>query len=139
MSSELDEQAGAGDARDAALEARADAVGEMVRDQPVIGFALGLHGAALGRRNLRGNLRQRRDILAGGQAVGAEVLGADEPTMHDQVGIAANGRGEVGVAAEIQSEVPVVLRRVFSLDCERSTTSLTSFSTSSPLIAPGCG
>ena len=35
--------------------------------------------------------------------------------MHDQVGVAANGRGEVRVAAKVQSEVPVVLRRIFGL------------------------
>ena len=52
---------------------RADAVGEVMRDQPVVGLALGLHGAALGRRNLRGDLGQRRGVLALGQAVGAEV------------------------------------------------------------------
>ena len=44
---ELDEQAGARDAGYAALERRADAVGEMMGDQPVHGLALGLHGAAL--------------------------------------------------------------------------------------------
>src|SRR6202041_3342832 len=53
---ELDEQSGAGDAGDAALKRGADAVGEKMRDQPVSGFALRLHGAALGDRNLRGDL-----------------------------------------------------------------------------------
>src|SRR6202022_40211 len=49
---EFDEQSGAGDAGDAALKGCADAVGEKMRDQPVGGFALGLHGAALGDGNL---------------------------------------------------------------------------------------
>ena len=70
---ELDEQAGAGDAGDAALEGGADAVGEKMRDQPVVGLALGLHGAALGGGNLRGDLGQRGGVLALGQAVGAEI------------------------------------------------------------------
>ena len=56
---QLHEQAGAGDAGDAALESGADAVGEEMRDQPVIGLALGHHGAALGGGNLRADLGQR--------------------------------------------------------------------------------
>src|SRR6202451_3408369 len=44
---ELDEQAGAGDAGNMAVEGRADPIGEKMRDQPVSGLALGLHGAAL--------------------------------------------------------------------------------------------
>ena len=35
--------------------------------------------------------------------------------MDDEVGIAADGRGEVGVAAEVEAEVPDVLRAVFGL------------------------
>src|SRR5262245_47875893 len=55
---ELDEQAGARDAGNAAFEGRADPVGEMMRNQPVGGFALSLHGAPLGSRNLRRDLGQ---------------------------------------------------------------------------------
>ena len=86
-----------------------------MRDQPVVGLALGLHGAALGGRNLRGDFGQRRVVLAFRQAVGAEFSGADQPAMHDQVGIAADGRGEVRVAAQVQAEVAVVLGRIFGL------------------------
>lgn len=45
---ELDEQAGARDAGDAALEARTDAVGEVMGDQAVDGLALRFHRAPLG-------------------------------------------------------------------------------------------
>ena len=49
---ELDEQSGPGDAGDAALKGGPDAIGEKMRDQAISGFALGLHGAALGDGNL---------------------------------------------------------------------------------------
>ena len=45
---EFDEQAGAGDAGNVAVESRANAVGQKVRDQPVGGLAFGLGGAPLG-------------------------------------------------------------------------------------------
>ena len=35
--------------------------------------------------------------------------------MHHQVGVAADRRGEVRIAAQVQAEVAVVLRRVFGL------------------------
>ena len=44
----LDEQASPRDASDMALEGRADAVGEMVSDQSVDGFAFCRHGTAFG-------------------------------------------------------------------------------------------
>src|SRR5262249_29704629 len=53
---ELHEQAGAGDAGDAAFEGGADAIGEEMRDQPVGGLALGHHSAALGGGDARGDL-----------------------------------------------------------------------------------
>ena len=78
---------------------RADAVGEEMRDQPVVGLALGLHGAPLGRRNARRDLGERLEVHVAGQAVGAKALRADQRAMHDQVGVAADRRGEMGVAA----------------------------------------
>ena len=69
---ELDEQAGAGHAGDAALERRADAIGEEMREQPVEGLALRLHGAALGGRDLRADLAQRRGVLLRRQRAVAE-------------------------------------------------------------------
>ena len=35
--------------------------------------------------------------------------------MHDEIGIAADRRGEMGVAAQIETEVPIVLGRIFCL------------------------
>src|SRR5215470_7659085 len=70
---ELDEQAGAGGARDVALEGRADAVGEEMREQAVEGLALGFHGAALGGRDLRADLAERGDVLRRRQSAVAEL------------------------------------------------------------------
>ncbi len=109
------EQAGAVHAGDAAVESGADAVGQKMRDQPIVGFAFGQHGAPLGRRNLRGDFRQRLVVHRLGQAIAAKLERADQPAMHDQVGIAADRRGEMGVAAQVQAEMAVILRRVFGL------------------------
>ena len=50
------EAAGAGHARDTAVEGGADAVGEPMGDKPVDGVALGDHRPAFGGRDLRGEL-----------------------------------------------------------------------------------
>ena len=112
---ELDEQARARDARYVAVEGGADPVGEEVRDQPVGGLALGLHGAALGGGNAGGDFRQRTDVGALRQPVGAELLRADQGAMHDQVGVAADRRGEMRVAAQVEAEMAVILGRIFGL------------------------
>jgi hypothetical protein len=49
------EQAGTGDAGDAAVERGADTIDEEIRDQPVVGLPLGQHGAAFGRGNPGGD------------------------------------------------------------------------------------
>ena len=54
-------------------------------------------------------------VHAARQAVGAEILRADQRAMHHQVGVAADRRGEVRIAAQIEPEMAVVLRRVFGL------------------------
>ena len=87
---ELDEQAGSRHPRNPALKRGADPVGEVVRDQPVVGLALGLHGAPLGGGNLRRDLAQRAAVLVGRRAVIAEVLRADQRAMHGEVGVAAD-------------------------------------------------
>ncbi len=112
---ELHEQAGAGDAGDAALEGGADAVGEEMRDQPVVGLALGHHGAALGGGDLRGDLGQLLAVGRSRAAAVAELERADQPAMHDQVGVAADRRGEMRVAAQVEAEVAVILGGVFGL------------------------
>ena len=60
---ELDEQAGTRDPRDVTFERCADPIGQEMREQAIERFALRLHGAPLGRRDLRGNLAQAGEIL----------------------------------------------------------------------------
>ena len=76
---QLHEQAGAGDAGDAAIEGRADAVGEEMRDQAVGGLALGQHGAALGGRDLRTDLREGLLICAPGRPSGPSLSARINP------------------------------------------------------------
>src|SRR5262245_43712573 len=94
------------------LEGGADPVGEEMREQAVEGLAFRLHGAALGGRDLRADLAQRRHILMSRQAAGAEPQRADEAAMNDEVGVAADRRGEMSVAAQVEPEMPVVFRCV---------------------------
>src|SRR5262249_36395978 len=98
---ELDEQAGASDARNVSLEAGAAAVGEKMGEQAVEGFALGLHGTAFGRRDLRADLAQRCDVLLLRQRAGADFHRTQQAAMDDEVGVAADRRGEMGVAAQV--------------------------------------
>ena len=35
--------------------------------------------------------------------------------MHDQIGVAADRRGEMRVAAKVEAEMPVILGRIFGL------------------------
>src|SRR5262249_29850906 len=53
---ELDEQAGAGGARNGALEGCADAIGGEMGEQGGGGLRVGLSGGGVGRRGLRGRL-----------------------------------------------------------------------------------
>ena len=111
---ELHEQAGAGDAGDVAAESGADAVGHEMRHQPVDGLALGGHGAAFGGRDARRGFGERlgRGV---GQPVGPKLEAADQRAMHDEVGVAADGTGEVRVTPQRQAEVAVIRHRVFGL------------------------
>ena len=95
-------------------ERRADAVGEPVGDEAVDGVALGRHRPPLGGGDLRGDFGELV-LGAVGQPAFAELQRADQRAMDDQVGIAADRRGEVGVAAEVQAEMADVLRAVFGL------------------------
>ncbi|MNE10564.1 hypothetical protein D3C80_1032810 [compost metagenome] len=108
------EQAEAGDAGDAPAEGRADMVFQEGGDVAVHGVALGGHGAALGARHLLGDGRQFGD-LAVRQAVRTQVQAADQAAVNDQVGIAPDRRGEVGVAVQVQTEVTDVVRRIDGL------------------------
>src|SRR5690349_3512865 len=104
---ELDKKAGAGRPGDVTLERRADAIGEEMREQAVERLAFGLHGAALGSRDLRTDLAQRRGVLLWRECAVTEPQRPDEAAMDDEIGIAADGRGEMGVAAQVEAEMPV--------------------------------
>ena len=49
------------------------------------------------------------------QPVLAEVEGGDQGAVDDEVGVAADRRGEMGIAVEVEAEVAVVLGRVLRL------------------------
>ena len=89
-------------------------VGQVRRDQPVLGLALGRHRAPLGPRNAFGDVgqRMRRRVR---QAARAEIQGANQRAMDDEVGVAADRRGEVGVAAQVEAEVPIIFMGVLGL------------------------
>src|SRR5262249_29108574 len=112
---EFDEKAGARGTGDGAGEGGADAIGEEMREQAIESLPFGFHGAALAGRDLRADLAERGDVLFRRQATIAEPQGADEPAMDDEVGVAADRRGEMGVAAQVESEMPVILGRIFGL------------------------
>src|SRR5262249_30049014 len=111
----LDGQAGAGGARNVGLVGWADAIGEEMGEQAVEGLAFGLHGAALGGRDLCADLAERGGILLLRQCAVTEPQGANEAAMNDEVGITADRRGEMGVAAQVEAEMPVVLGGIFGL------------------------
>ena len=114
LSSSSTKRPGARDAADAALELRADALGKPGGDQPVDGVALRRHGAPLGDRDLAGDALEPL-LVRGAQAARAEAESCDQRAMHEQVGIAADRRGEVDVAAKVQPEMADVLDRIFRL------------------------
>ena len=99
----------------AALEGGADPIGEEVREQAVEGLALRLHGAPLGDRDGGGDLAQRLRIHALGERAVAKLAGADQAAVDHQIRITADRRGEMGVAAQAQPIVAVVLGAVFGL------------------------
>src|SRR5579872_4116326 len=112
---ELDEQTGPGYPRNMAVENRADAVGQEMGDQAIGGLALGFHGAAFGRRNVGGDFGKAAGIGAVRQAISAKLERTDQGAMDDQIGIAADRRGEMRVAPQIEPEMAEILRRIFSL------------------------
>src|SRR5438270_10021690 len=77
----FDEQTRARGAGNVALECRSDPIGKKMGEQAVEGFALRLHGATFGRRDLRPDFGERRDILGLRQAALAELEGANEAAM----------------------------------------------------------
>ena len=72
------------------------------------------HGAALGSGNARRDVGERvgRHV---GKTIVTKPAGADQGPMHDEVGVAADRRGEMGVAPQVQTKVAVVCGGVFRL------------------------
>src|SRR5262249_60166914 len=81
----------------------------------VEGLRFGSRGAAAGGGDLPANLAKRSRVLLLRQAAVTEPRRANEAAVDDEVGIAADGRGEMRVAAQVQAEMPVILRGVFGL------------------------
>ena len=99
-----DEQAGAGDPGDRRREFPAHPVGQEDRAQPVRRVAFGGGGAPLGAGYVGG--RRFRPLLSA--AVGpalAETARGDQGTVHHEVRVTPDRRGEVGVSPESQSEM----------------------------------
>src|SRR5207244_5516942 len=112
---ELHKKASARCPGDVAGKGRTDAISEEMRDEAVEGLAFGLHGAALGGGDLRADLTDRRRVLLLRQPAVTEPTRANETAVDDEVGIAADRRGEMRIAAQIQAEMPVIVRRIFGL------------------------
>ena len=75
-----------------------------------------------------------------GQAVIAQPQRADQRAMDDQIGIAADRRGEMRVAAQVQAEMAEILGAYSACACVRRTTSLTSSAVGRRRASrPGCG
>ena len=74
--------------------------------------------AAMARRSAAGDARGDLGEFAGRrvrQGALAELQRADERAMHDEIGVAADRRGEMRVAAQVEAEMPVILMRIFGL------------------------
>ena len=108
------EEAGARDAADARLKDGADAVGQMRRDEAVDRLAFRRHRPPLGGRDMLGDLREfaRAHVV---EAAIAEVQGADQRAMDDEIGVAPDGGSEMRVAAQVEAEMAIVLVAVFGL------------------------
>ncbi len=91
---------------------------EVGRDIAVDRLALGLHRAALGGRDLLadpaeiGGIAVRQSGRARG---GIELVGAGQRAVDEQIGIASDRAGEMGVGAEREAEMPLVDRGIISL------------------------
>jgi hypothetical protein len=70
-------------------------LGEIGGDQPVDGVALGRHGAALGGGDQRRDFLETRFLVRVSPPSPSQRL--DQRAVDDQVGIAADRRGEMGV------------------------------------------
>ena len=111
---EFDEQPGARGSRNAAFERGSDLICEMGCDQPVGGLAFGRHGAPFGGGDRR---RDFGEFLVGAhrQPIRPEMQGEDQGAMDDEIGITADRRGEMRIAAQVETEMAVIVDGIFRL------------------------
>ena len=83
-------------------------------DIAIHGAALGRHGAALAHRQVLAELLEAA-LVGLAEAAFAQPIGRDQGAVNEQVGIATDRRGEVGIAAERQPEMPEIVRAVDGL------------------------
>src|SRR3546814_6087713 len=94
--------------------------------ETVDGIALGGGGAALGGADMGAHLLEER-LGARRQSVVAELQSADQGAMHQQVRVAPDRRGEVGVVGEREAEVTQIVGAVHCLALrDRKSTRLNS-------------
>ena len=102
------EQPEARDPADVGGEEAADRSGEKGRPIALDGGPLGFGGTPFGRRDVR---RDRFQPVTGGVC----FCVSEQRAVHQEVGIAADRRGEMGVAAQRQTEMPDIVRTVGGL------------------------
>ena len=90
------EDAELGDAADLAAEFRAQTIRQESRQIAVCRVAFRDHRAAFGLGNMRAGVFQPFDFF-GRQTVIAPLVGRDQRAVHDQVGIAPDGRCKVRI------------------------------------------
>ncbi len=112
---EADEEAEGGGAGDAAVEAGVELGSHEAGDQALEGAALGFHGPALAAGEVLAQARQLGLVHTLGKPVLAKDQVADEGAVDDEVAVAADGRGEMGVVLQVEAEMADVLRAVDGL------------------------
>src|SRR5881227_3397070 len=95
---ELDEQPGACHPGNMPVENCTDTIGQEVRNQPIGGLAFGLHGAAFGCGNISRNFGKASRVGSIRQSIHAELERADQRAMDDEIGVATDRRGKMGIA-----------------------------------------
>ena len=117
VAAELDhcrEEAERLNAGDPAHDELADLVREISGDIAVDRLALRLHRAPFEPRNLLADLLELLRVRRRETAL-AELVGADQRAVDEQVGVAPDRRGEVRVGAERQAEMAEPLGRIARL------------------------
>ena len=111
---ELHERAELDHGRDETFERLADAIAQVYALEPRVHVAIGFVGAFLELRELGARERELPAVVS--QAIRIRIRQhRAQAAMHDEVGIAADRRGEMRVVLERETEVPDVLRLIHRL------------------------